>query len=56
MLYSCDKWGFILWLHITNTKWYDGSWDEPELMSILNAIQVCEWDSHTGDIDHKSYT
>ena len=56
MLYSWDEWYFILYLHMTNTKWHDGSWDESKPISILDVIHVFGWDPHTGDIDHKSYT
>ena len=37
-------------------EWHDGSWDEPESISILDAIHVYGWDPHTGDMYSKSYT
>ena len=37
-------------------EWYDGSWDEPESISILDAIHVYGWDPHTEDMYNKSYT
>ena len=56
MPYSCGEWYDILWLHITNTKLVDGSWDEMEPTWELEVIHVCGWDLHAGDIGHKSYT
>ena len=37
-------------------EWHDGSWDEPESMSILDVTNVYGWDSHTGDMCGKAYT
>ena len=53
---SWDEWYFIPCLHMTNTIWYDGLWDESVPTSILDVIHMCGWNPHTRDMNHKSYT
>ena len=50
-----DEWCFIYLVAHNQYEWHDGSWDEPESMSILDAIHVYGWDPHTGDMYSKSY-
>ena len=49
-------WWMVFYSIIAHNQYQMIWWDEPEPTSVLNVIHVCGWDSHTWDMDHKSYT